>query len=79
MRLDKQTLYNLTKLRRISAQVRWFRDQLGVDVPFDRDGPIMTDAALEKLLEKRLGILPSYSGQERPKPTLRLIRQGNNP
>ena len=56
MRLTAEKIAEITHLKRKSAQVEWFRQHLGVDVPCDRFGPIMTDTAYEKLLEKRLGL-----------------------
>jgi len=55
MRLSAERLNEITHLKRKSAQVAWFRQHLGVNVPCDRFGPILTDSAYEKLLEKRLG------------------------
>lgn len=69
MRLTPECIAEITGYTRKSAQVRWFRAHLGADVPFDRDGPILTDSAYEKLLEKKLGILPS-STEAKPRPQL---------
>lgn len=57
MRLTAERLTEITRLTRKSAQVAWFRQYLGVDVPCDRFGPILTDTAYEKLLEKKLGLV----------------------
>ncbi len=57
MRLTTERLTEITHLTRKSAQVAWFRQYLGVDVPCDRFGPILTDTAYEKLLEKKLGLV----------------------
>ena len=57
MRLNSERLTEITHLTRKSAQVAWFRQYLGVDVPCDRFGPILTDTAYEKLLEKKLGLV----------------------
>ena len=57
MRLTAERLTEITHLTRKSAQVAWFRQYLGVDVPYDRFGPILTDTAYEKLLEKKLGLV----------------------
>ena len=57
MRLTAERLTEITHLTRKSAQVAWFRQYLGVDVPCDRFGPILTDTAYEKLLEKKLGLV----------------------
>ena len=70
MRLSAERLSEITRLKRKSAQVAWFRQYLGVDVPCDRFGPILTDAAYEKLLEKRLGLGASLATPEKPRPTV---------
>ena len=57
MRLSAERLTEITRLKRKSAQVAWFRQYLGVEVPCDRFGPILTDTAYEKMLEKRLGLV----------------------
>jgi len=46
------------------------RQYLGVDVPYDRFGPILTEQAYEKLLEKRLGLGASLSTSEKPRPSV---------
>lgn len=79
MRLSPEKIAEITGYRRASSQVKWFHNYLGADVPADRFGPIMTDAAYEKLLEKRLGILPSSQQADRPKPRLRLVKDGEQP
>lgn len=61
MRLTFERLYEITGLKRKSAQANWFRMYLSVEVPTDRTGVIMTDTAYQKLLEKRLGIGESLS------------------
>lgn len=77
MRLTKEQLFEITNRRRISGQVRWFKDFLKIDVPCDRLGPIVTEAAYQDLVKKRLGVLPEvqtqYSNREQPK--VRLIHQ----
>ncbi|MDR2219772.1 MAG: DUF4224 domain-containing protein [Methylobacillus sp.] len=71
MRLSANRLQEITHRRRASGQVAWFRQKLGADVPFDKHGPILTETAYEKLLEKRLGILPSSETSE-DRPRIRL-------
>jgi hypothetical protein len=70
MRLSYESIVEITHLTRKSAQVAWFRQHLGVDVPHDRFGPILTDTAYEKLLEKRLGLGTSLATNEKPRPTV---------
>lgn len=75
MRLPPEKIQEITGFKRKSAQVAWFRLHMGVDVPCDRAGPIMSDTAYELLLEKRLGVLASLPRQSgKPVPALRLIR-----
>lgn len=64
-------LVEITGLKRKTAQARWFRIYLSVDVPMDRIGIIMTDTAYEKLLEKRLGLGASLLSHEKNRPSLR--------
>lgn len=77
MRLTKDQLYSITNRRRISAQVKWFKDFLKIDVPCDRLGPIVTEAAYQDLVKKRLGVLPEVQPQsgQRDQPRVRLIHQ----
>lgn len=74
MRLSPQKLYEATGRVRQSAQARWFKEYLGVDVPCDRLGPIITEAAYEDLVKKRLGVLQSPGGTTaREHPKVRLL------
>lgn len=74
MRLSPEKLYEATGRIRQSAQARWFKEFLGVDVPCDRLGPIITEAAYEDLVKKRLGVLPQSMNQpERDQPKVRLL------
>ncbi len=72
--LDSARLKDITGKARKSAQVRWFRDHLGVEVPHDRRGPILTEEAYQKLLEKRLGLLP-FENPEQSRPSVKLMRK----
>lgn len=77
MRLTKEQLFSITNRRRISGQVKWFKDFLKIDVPCDRLGPIVTEAAYQDLVKKRLGVLPETPTQNghREQPRVRLIHQ----
>lgn len=68
MRLSFETLCSMTNLVRPKAQAKWFLLHLGVEVPCDRLGPIMTDTAYEKLLERKLGLSASSSSEDKPRP-----------
>lgn len=74
MRLTAKQLHELTGKKRISAQKKWFSDMLGVDVPVDRMGPILTIASLEKLFESRLGLRIAEFRIQSSHPTVRLIK-----
>lgn len=76
MRLSPQQINEITGYSRKSAQAAWFRNHLAIEIPCDHRGPILTDEAYEKLLEKRLGILPSSSAESRAKPAIRLVHGG---
>jgi hypothetical protein len=75
MRIEKKKIEDLTRRKRISGQVSWFQEQFGINVPHDRYGVVITEAALNKLLEKRLGILPSPESLPVPRPSVRLIKK----
>lgn len=77
MRLTKDQLFTITNRRRISGQVKWFKDFLKIDVPCDRLGPIVTEAAYQDLVKKRLGVLPEapIQNSHREQPKVRLLHQ----
>ncbi len=72
--MTAEKLFEITHLKRKKTQVEWFRQHLGVDVPHDRFGVILSDESYEKLLEKRLGIRPSSSTPEQ-RPAIRLVNK----
>lgn len=67
MRLTREELEQITGLCQAAAQVRWFKDHMGVSVPSDARGPILTQAAFESMLARRLG-----PQQERHRRTVRI-------
>ncbi len=76
MRIDRKKIEEITHRKRIRSQVAWFREKLGVDVPFDRFGLILTEDALKKLIERRLGILQSSPSQATTtRPVVRLLKK----
>lgn len=78
MRLSPEMLYKATGRTRQSAQARWFKEYLGVDVPCDRLGPIITEAAYEDLVKKRLGVLALPAGTPaREHPKVRLLNKAS--
>ncbi len=70
MRLTQKQLYEITGLKRRSAQVAWFKNKFGVAPPFDRRGPVISAKAFEMLLERKLGLVQSQPDEN--KPTVRL-------
>jgi len=78
MRLSPQKLHEVTGRFRRSAQVKWFKEFLNVDVPCDRLGPIITEAAYEDLVKKRLGVLQLPAGTAaREHPKVRLLAKAS--
>ncbi len=75
VRIDRKKIEDLTRRKRITGQVAWFQEQFGICVPHDRYGIVMTEAALNKLLEKRLGILPSPENSAAQQPSVRLVKK----
>jgi len=76
MRINQDMLYQITRLKRKGAQIKWFKLHLGVDVPHDHAGAILTDSAYQKLVEKRLGLAPELSNSnQKPNPTIRLMEK----
>lgn len=72
MRLTPEKLHEITGLSQPAAQARWFKRNLGAEVPSDQAGPILTRAAFERLLAAKLGLhdRPQAIG-ERPRVKLR--------
>lgn len=76
MRLSPEIIQTITGKRTRSAQARWFKTYLGVDVPCDLTGPVMTEATYEALLKKRCGVL-AVNDAPPPvnRPQLRMVRK----
>jgi hypothetical protein len=69
MRLSRDDLHQITHRKRPRHQAAWFLEYLGVVIPCDGEGPILTQSILEALLAKKLGVLPNFaeaSPQRRP-------------
>ena len=71
MRLTQIQLYEITGLKRRSAQVTWFKNNFGVEPPFDKQGPVISEKAFEMLLERKLGLVQSQRDENRPPVRLR--------
>lgn len=56
MRLSQTELEGITGRTLPAVQARWFKKHLGVDVAYDRKGPIITKATFEALVAKKYGI-----------------------
>lgn len=72
MRLSRVQLKEITGYQRRSAQAAWFMRHLGVTVPCDDQGPIITEAAYQALLDRKLGLRPAQEEKARPK--IQLVR-----
>lgn len=73
MRLSPEILHAITGRKQRTAQARWFREFMSVDVPCDDRGPILTEAVYQQLLLKRLGILDEPGAKDvRQRPAVRL-------
>jgi hypothetical protein len=59
MRLSREDLKKITHRVRPRNQAAWFEEYLGVAVPWDSDGPILTPSTYEALVAKRLGVGPT--------------------
>lgn len=71
MRIKREALVQITRRNQRAAQHRWFLDHFGVDLPSDREGPIITQGAFEKLVERKCGLEPASAA----KPQLKLKRK----
>ena len=71
MRIKREALAQITRRNQPAAQRRWFMDHFGVDLPSDREGPIITQAVFEKLVERKCGLEPAST----TKPQLKLKRK----
>lgn len=70
MRLSRDDLFKITRLRRPTSQAAWFLQHLGVDVPCDNDGPILTPTTYEAILAKRLGVFPKSDDPAKARETV---------
>jgi hypothetical protein len=80
MRLPPEKLAEITGRKRARAQADWFRDYLGVVVPCDRQGPIVTVPTYEALVARACGLRADVptglaTPVDRPKLHLRSVRR----
>lgn len=78
MRIPPERLAEITGRKRARAQALWFRDYLSVDVPCDRRGPIVTDAAYEAIVARACGLRADagfIAESSRPQVQLRAVRK----
>jgi len=61
MRLDNAALREIAKRCRPKHQAAWFKEYLGIDIPCDRAGPILTQQTYDALLAKRPGVFPAIA------------------
>jgi hypothetical protein len=79
--LSPEDLQSITGMKRYSAQATWFKENFRVEPVRRSDGSIvLTKAAFELLLAKRLGVAPrsdATAADERPaiRPPLRPVHK----
>jgi hypothetical protein len=73
-RLTQQQLQEFTGRQRGGAQVRWFREYLGANVPHDQSGPILTQQTLELIVARANGLRSVEDNSERATVKLRTVR-----
>jgi hypothetical protein len=73
-RLTQQQLQEFTGRQRGTAQVRWFREYLGANVPHDQSGPILTQQALEMIVARANGLRQAEDTAQRATVKLRSVR-----
>lgn len=66
MRLSREKLYETTKRQQPAAQARWFEQHFGIKIPYDQQGPIITQEAFNALVMKQLGLTQKVEAQVRP-------------
>jgi hypothetical protein len=64
--MSRERLKEITGRSFGKAQARWFGEYLGVEVPCDRVGPILTEQTFEELVARANGIRKNEGGAERP-------------
>lgn len=68
MRIEQDQLEKITGYKTPGAQKRWFKENLGADVPRDKRGPIISETTYELLMQRRMGILLLPSQNPAPLP-----------
>jgi hypothetical protein len=72
-RMTPAELEDITGRKRPKGQATWFLEYLAVDVPCDRQGPIMTAATYQALVAKRCGVLSfNEPAANKPRPAVKL-------
>ena len=66
MRLSWEQLKTITQRELPSAQARWFERHFNIKVEYDRQGPIITEAAFNALVMKNLGLAKANAAPIRP-------------
>ena len=73
-RLTREELKAITGRQQPAAQSRWFKLHLGIDIPTDRRGPIITPAAFDALVSKRCGLWEGGSPAA-DRPMVKLVKK----
>lgn len=72
LRINQGDLIELTGKQQKSAQIKWFKQHLFVDLTCDSQGPIINKAIYDELLKKRYGLLSIVPAEtKRPQVALR--------
>ncbi|AMC35402.1 DUF4224 domain-containing protein [Janthinobacterium sp. B9-8] len=72
IRINKEELIELTGKQQTSAQVKWFKQHLNINIACDAKGPILNHAIYSELLKKQYGLIPEApNAVKRPQVILR--------
>lgn len=73
MRLNPSQITEITGRKQPKRQTAWFLDYLGINVPADKRGPILTESLIETLLARAIGLTGSSDiSTNKPKPQIRM-------
>jgi len=76
MRINKEMMAEITGRSYPRLQAEWFRRYLGVEVPCDSQGPIVTMAAYEMMVVRACGLgQKPRPAEEIARPKVRLVER----
>ena len=73
-RLSKIELVEITGKKTPGAQMRWFKTRFKITLPYDSEGPVITQSAFEGLVAKACGLPVIATPVELRQPQLHLSR-----